>query len=101
MTSLLHISLFVIAVMGTTPGIVVRVHSVSGEPIEGATVRIEREGTVSAEAMTDKDGNAEIPNFTEGQYVVSVAKEGFERSAQVLLLQDSRQEIDVDFTLPA
>src|SRR5689334_16859957 len=80
--------------------IVVRVHSVSGEPIEGATVRMERDGVVSAEAMTDKDGNAQLPNFTEGQYVLSVAKEGFELSSQVLLLQDARQEIDVDFALP-
>ena len=93
MTSLFNIYLFVIAIMGATPGIVIRVHTVSGEPIEGATVRIERDGAVSAEIMTDKDGNAQIPGFTEGQYVVSVAREGFERSTQVLLLQDARQEI--------
>ena len=93
MVLLLKTYLFMVA-------IVVRVHSVSGEPIEGATVRMERDGVASAEAMTDKDGNAQLPNFTEGQYVLSVAKKGFELSSQVLLLQDARQEIDVDFALP-
>ena len=90
MVLLLKTYLFMVA-------IVVRVHSVSGEPIEGATVRMERDGVASAEAMTDKDGNAQLPNFREGRYGLSVAKEGFELSSQVLLLQDARQEIDVDF----
>ena len=78
--------------------IFVSVHSESGAPIPGASVRIERGGSVVAEAVTDAEGRAGIPAVAAGEYVISVTKDGLERSSQVLVIQDSSRTIEIDFT---
>ena len=69
--------------MKLTPEAVVfgRVLGKDGEPVEGATVRIEKAGAGSSsryrgvpqrDGRTDEDGNFRIPELPPGQYVVAV-----------------------------
>src|SRR5437867_2180800 len=76
-----------------TSGIAISVHGGAGEPVQGVTVRVEHGATVAAESVTGAEGRCSFPALSEGQYVVSVIKDGFERSSQVLLIQDPRRAI--------
>ncbi len=80
-------------------GISITVRGPGGEPIPGATVRVENDSSIAAEAITDREGKCSIPVPVAGQYVIAVMKEGLERSAQVLLIEDSRRAIDIEFAM--
>jgi hypothetical protein len=79
----------------------IRVHTESGMPITGATIRVERDGNLSARVPTDAEGKAAIAGLTLGQYNILVSAENFEQAVQLVLIRDERQDIEVDFTLLA
>src|SRR5207244_1794762 len=49
--------------------------------------------------VTDAEGNASIPGASTGSYKIAVSLEGFEQSVQTVVIQDDRQDVDVEFTL--
>ncbi len=77
----------------------IRVHTEAGAVIAGASIRIERDGKISAQALTGGDGKSSIEGLAPGPYNIFVSAEQFEQAAQSLVIQDARQDIEVDFTL--
>ena len=54
----------------------------TGEPIEGASVQWQLEGTASS-VFTDDNGCFSIPDLEPGQYRLLVTKEGYEDSGEM------------------
>lgn len=57
--------------------VLVRVDSNTGESVRGATVSLSRQGSVVAEAGTDQEGRAALPELPPGIYIVHVEKPGY------------------------
>ena len=78
----------------------------TGEPIEGASVQWQLEGTASS-VFTDDNGCFSIPDLEPGQYRLLVTKEGYEDSGEMgvpvdedtatVLLDDILLKKEVDF----
>ena len=59
----------------------------------------QRNGKISAQALTAEDGKSSIEGLAPGTYNIFVSAEQFEQAAQSLVIQDARQDIEVDFIL--
>jgi hypothetical protein len=82
----------------TGPRISITVRSDSGAAIHGAMVETERDGKI-VRLETDANGKASIVNLSRGEYKLAVSSDGFEQAVQPLVIQDERQEIEIEFTL--
>src|SRR5437588_12945832 len=56
----------------------IRVHTESGAEIAGATIRVEHDGKLSANALTDRAGKASIEGLALAQYNILVSAEPFD-----------------------
>src|SRR5438045_8881914 len=63
----------------------IRVHTESGSPIAGATIQVERDGNVSAKALTDAEGKTSIGGLALGRYNILISAETFEQAVQLVL----------------
>ncbi|MGB9718724.1 MAG: MSCRAMM family protein [Thermoproteota archaeon] len=74
----------------------IMVRGAQGQALEGAGVKIMRDGVELVRMLTDKGGNAEV-ELPDGTYTVEVSFDQFLRKTQVSLTSDSfiRVELDV------
>lgn len=75
----------------------VTVTDASGDPIEGATVTLERDGRTAAEGETDADGTYESGVVEQGRYEISAVEPGFYRdSTRTRIGVDSRTAFELE-----
>jgi hypothetical protein len=79
----------------------VKVHNQSGVAIAGAVVRLERGTAFATAATTDPEGNVGISGLSAGEYRITVIAQDFEQSTESFVIQDERQQVEIDFTLPS
>src|SRR5438045_2117047 len=65
-----------------TPGLFIKVHSETGQAIEGAEVRLERNGVASVQTVTNAEGQAKITGLVSGLYRIVAGLKGFEDASQ-------------------
>jgi hypothetical protein len=80
------------------PRIAITVRSDAGAAIHGAVVETDKGGKI-VRLETDADGKASITDLSPGEYKIAVSSDGFEQAVQPVLIQDERQEIEIEFTL--
>jgi hypothetical protein len=83
----------------TRPVLTIKAHTEAGVAIPGATVRVERDGSLAIQTVTDNEGKGEIPSLASGQYKVIVIAKGFQEIVVSINIYDLRQTIETDLTL--